>query len=129
MIQHSALEKQEKNNNKCGGNCCSTTAKGAVATHLHGKYVIGFLNDLVLPGALPDDSVGYADVGGFVVSDYTVNRLRYNRVGHGEVPSAGIINVGFCTDNVVRRCPSASPYQIIHELGGVWMVGFDVVHH
>jgi hypothetical protein len=96
---------------------------------LHGKNVISFLNDLVLPSALPDDSVGYADVGGFVVSDYTVNRLRYNRVGHGEVPAAGIVHVGFRTDNVVRRYPSAGPCQIIHELGGVWMAGFDVIHH
>jgi len=59
------------------------------------KDIICFGYDLVLPGALPDDSVRYADAGGFVVGDYCVNRLRYNRVGHGDVPAAGIINVGF----------------------------------
>ena len=59
------------------------------------KDIIRFVYDLVLPSALPDDSVRYADAGGFVVGDYCVNRLRYNRVGHGDVPAAGIINVGF----------------------------------
>jgi hypothetical protein len=37
MIQHSLMQKQEKNNNKCGRNCCSTKAKNLVALLLQAR--------------------------------------------------------------------------------------------